>query len=213
MMRVRSAVVAAMLGAGLVLAGCGGQEEPKPLEGQSDAGDNAPDDAGGDQGDDTGGEEDPSDDSTPSDGGTGGADHGPAQGMDYDPVDQQTEAEVEKAALKFSAEYDKLLAGKASSVRELYTDDCKQCSEYVNNVEQTYRAGGRYDGGGYLDPRVEVRGKDGSGRVFAVLVSKSSAYKLYDGSGRVVESEPEKQDNQRYYLEEVEVGWRIVQWT
>src|SRR5690606_5145349 len=117
MVRARSAVVASLLAAGVVLAGCGGPQEPKPLEEQQNAQDNAPDDAGGDQRDDSGDEGSSNgDDSTPSDQGTGGANHGPAQGMDYEPVDKQTEAQVEKVALKFSSEYDKLLAGEPSTV-------------------------------------------------------------------------------------------------
>jgi len=214
MVRARSAVVASLLAAGVVLAGCGGPQEPKPLEGQQNAQDNAPDDAGGDQGDDSG-DEGPSngDDSTPSDGQGDDGQRVEQNEGDWTPVDGATEAELKKAALRFTDEYHRMVAtGDSAKVKKLYTDECSQCRQAVAGIEKVYQRGGHYEGGEVLDPKAEVRGREDSGRVEVLLIGKSAAYKAVDSSGNVLESEPQQQDNQTFWFREGEGSWKIVWW-
>jgi hypothetical protein len=186
-------VVAAVLCAGIVVAGCGNAPEPKPVDPPAEQPRTA--------------EPTPSKKQEPSPAKT---DENVVETGGSDKVDPATEAAAEAFIADYLAAQNKATGNGNFRAVDTMIKSCSVCAESKEYITRAYRGGGGVEGGVFTRPTIEVAGQR-DGRIQVSVHAVISAYETTDGSGKVVDEGPAETRNYQYSVSKTGGRWLIVE--
>lgn len=131
-----------------------------------------------------------------------------------DQLDSDLTAEAEAFVEEFMAAYDEAaVSGDLAKVKEMYTEACGVCASHISDLTRIYDAGGRLEGGGYIDPALKVVG--GSGDMVVIEVtSEIGDITVFDADGNAVNEIPSYTATEEFRVQRgADDQWQVIGWT